>query len=282
LIRQTDARAGSTADSSASGHRSNGWQPFTFNGVAAFAGSSLGRLMAMELIVAVAIVVSVAWFISTRWFPAVREAISRMPPKGEIQGGQAYWQGKTPVTLAAGPFVSISVDTSDSFEPGPHADFAVEIGKRALRVRSLLGYIAVAYPKEWIVALNRTELEPWWGAREQVVVVAGGVLIVATLFMAWAALAIIYLWPVRLIAFYADRDLSALGAWKLASAALMPGALLLALAMVAYGSYRINLIELIFAVAIHLVIGWIYAWFAPLWLARIPGASSRANPFRSA
>jgi len=72
---------------------------------------------------------------------------------------------------------------------------------------------------------DRLEMEPWWGAREPVVLALAALTVVVGLFVTWSFLATIYVGPVWLISFFANRDLKLAECWRLAGAALMPGAL---------------------------------------------------------
>ena len=63
----------------------------------------------------------------------------------------------------------------------------------------------------------------------------GGLGYIFGLLLTWALLATLYFFPVWLVAFYTDRDLNFRASWKVAGAALMPGALLLTLGIVLYG-----------------------------------------------
>jgi hypothetical protein len=96
-------------------------------------------------------------------------------------------------------------------------------------------------------------------------------------------LAAVYSLPVWLIGFFANRDLDWLGSWKLASASLLPGALVVAVATVLYGLGVLDLVQLIAVQVGHLVMGWIYAGISPLFLPRHPAAERRGkNPFARA
>jgi hypothetical protein len=72
--------------------------------------------------------------------------------------------------------------------------------------------------------------------------------------------------------------LSLLASWKLAGAALLPGALLLSASLVAYGLGGCDLVQLCFAFGMHLVLGWVYLFISPLFLNRaLP--TEKNNPF---
>jgi len=80
------------------------WQPLTMRGVAAFAGASMGRLLLVQFIVALLAAGSVVWCLHRAWFPTIGEAIRQLPPQGELRSGRLDWQGRTPSRLAEGDF----------------------------------------------------------------------------------------------------------------------------------------------------------------------------------
>ena len=86
-------------------------------------------------------------------------------------------------------------------------------------------------------------------------------------------LATLYCLVARMHAFFKDRQLTVLGSWKLAAAALLPGALLTAAGIVLYGLGLIDLLQFLFLWALHLMVGWVYLFVSPL---RLPRASDAA------
>jgi hypothetical protein len=83
---------------------------------------------------------------------------------------------------------------------------------------------------------------------------------------------------VWLICFFANRDLNFRSSWKLAAAALMPGAALMSVSMVLYDLGAFDLVQLCFAFGMHLVIAWIYLFVSPMFLNRALPADKK-NPF---
>lgn len=256
------------------------WQPITFGGVAAFSRARWGRLLVVQALTSLAVGVSVACFLVAAWFPLVQKAISRLPDKGAIRGGQLEWNGPSPVWLAEGTFLSILVDPGGGSSTGHIADVQLVLERNRMRICSLFGCLTVAYPREWTFGLNRAEAEPWLGAWRPFLV-PGVVLAVAVgLLAAWTVLATVYMVPLRLITFYTDRQAGLGACWRIAGAAQLPGALLMAGAIVLYGFNRLNLVGLLFAWLLHLAAGWIYLGIAPARLPRLGGAPSRrGNPF---
>jgi hypothetical protein len=172
------------------------------------------------------------------------------------------------------------VDLDHSGEARSPAHVQVEFGRTDCLVFSLLGYVRAAYPRGWIVAFNRTELGPWWGAWAPDILALAAGLVVVGLMVAWACLATVYFLPVWLLGFFANQDLTLRGSWRLAGAALMPGALFMCAVILLYGCGALDLVRLAVAGALHLAIGWGYLIICPLCLPRHPAAAAgKANPF---
>jgi hypothetical protein len=255
------------------------WQPLTARGVAAFARASLGRLLLVQLIVALLVAGAVVWSLQRCWFPTISEAIDALPAQGELRAGRLAWAGPSPSSLAEGRFLTIVVDLDHTGEARSPAQLQVEFGQADFKVYSIFGCIRSAYPRGGALAFNRTALWPWWGAWAPAIlaIVAGAV--VAGLMVIWACLATLYCLPVWLIAFFADRDRSLGGSWRLAGAALMPGALLMCAAVCIYGWGALDLLRLAAMGAVHLVTGWVYLLISPLCLPRHPTPALKGNPF---
>ena len=100
--------------------------------------------------------------------------------------------------------------------------------------------------------------------------------------MTWPLLALVYSLPAWLTAFYANRAVTWCGCWRLAGAALMPGALMVSVAIVLYGLRMFDLVKFGFAFALHLLVGWLYIFVSPLFLPRNPEVPpAEKNPFTS-
>ena len=104
-------------------------------------------------------------------------------------------------------------------------------------------------------------------------------MVIAGLLLAWAGLASLYFLPVWVLGFFANRDLSLGGSWRLAGAAVLPGALILTTALFFYGLGALDPVRFLVAVALHLVIGWIYLLLAALKLRLHPAVIGPKNPF---
>jgi hypothetical protein len=259
---------------------SSAWEPLTPRGVAAFAHAPVGRLWLVQFIVALLNAAAVIWFLYDGWFPTIHSAIRRLPEAGQIRSGKLNWQGEARVFLAEGPFIAFNVDLKHAADYRSTAHVQIEFGNDDFYVYSLLGYAVGRYPAGWVIAFNRDELQPWWGAWEPAILAIAGAVVVILLMLIWQVLATLYVLPVWLAGFFANRALDPRSSWRLAGAALMPGALLMAVAILAYDFGVFDLVRLASVMAGHVLIGWIYLVISPLFLPRHPATPAAvANPF---
>jgi hypothetical protein len=128
---------------------------------------------------------------------------------------------------------------------------------------------------------NRGELESWWGAWQPMLFGIAALAVVAGLFASWLALATVYFPIAWVIAYFKDRQLAARGAWKLAAASLLPGALLVCAGIVLYGLGIADLLRLLVLWLAHFAVGWVYLVMAPFRLPRVT-AKPTTNPFGGA
>jgi len=256
------------------------WQPLTPRGVAAFSRATLGRLFLVQFIVALLVAGSVIWFLATVWFPITREAIRQLPDTGLIQNQQLSSPRPTPEPLVENRFLAFLVNVEGASTPNLAADLRIEFYRRHFALCSILGCLRLDYPKDSTVQFNRPELESWWAAWELTIYSAVGIAIVAGLFASWVLLATLYCPVARFYAFFKDRQLTALGSWKLAAAALLPGALLMAAGIGLYGLELIDLFQLLIIWVLHLILGWVYVFVSPLRLPRVADSPTvPRNPF---
>ena len=256
------------------------WQPLTFGGVAAFARAGLSRLLGVQVLVAGGVALSAVWFLAAAWLPTIEQAIHRLPEQGAIRHGQLQWPGDSPTRLAQGLFLSVVVDLDASAPTDHPADVQLEFGRREIRLHSLLGYWAVPYPKGWLIAFNRAELEPWWGAWHPALLAGLAVAVLLGLLVSWALLALPYSVPIWRLARWTGRDVDRAGCWRVASMAQTPAALLMAVAIVLYSQHQLGLVHLLALWLVHWVVGWIYMIGAALRLPRRTETSSfLINPF---
>jgi len=233
----------------------------------------------VQFVVALVAAGTVVWFLHRAWFPVVAKAISQLPPQGELESGRLDWRGGSSASLAEGRCLAFAVDLDHTGAARSPAHVQVEFGRTDVKVISLLGRLHGAYPRSWTVAFSRTELGPWWGAWAPAILAVAGASVVAGLMLSWAVLATAYCLPAWLVGFFANRAVNLGGSWRLAGAALMPGALVLCVAIFLYGWGTLDLVGLAVASAVHLVVGWVYLGVSPLCLPRLAATTLKENPF---
>lgn len=256
------------------------WQPLTFRGVAAFAQAKIGRLFLVQLGVAALVAGAVCWFLSSIWFPTIRKAIRQLPETGVIHEGRLNTPRAGSGPLVETRFLSVLVDTNAAGAPTTVSDLRLEFRHTNAALCGLVGCLVKPYPTHRDLPFNRPDLESTWGAWQPMFFGFAALGVVALLFVSWVTLATIYFPVPWLLAYFKDRHLTAAGAWKLAGAALMPGALLAALGVVLYGLGWVDLLRVAVLWALHLPLGWVYLACAPLRLPRAADAIPRApDPF---
>jgi hypothetical protein len=256
----------------------NAWQPFTPKGVAAFAIAPIARLMVLEFLVALIGTFVLMWFFNANYFPPILEAIQNLPDGAVLEHGEL---AKVPSgILSEKKFLSIAVDLDETGQLAKTADLQLELRHNYFQICSLLGCVPFDYPQENI-PLGRSIAEPWWSARQPVIFGIVGVASFAGLWLSWFLLAVIYTPVTKLIAFFAERELSWSGSWKLSSAAQMFAALLMSFIIALYGLRAFDLIQFLFFFSAHFVVTWIYicaaAFFLPRVSEKVPVAK---NPFQ--
>jgi len=256
------------------------WQPFTFGGLAAFAQARLGRLVLAELVAAILVGGSVVHFLHAAYSPVILQAIQKMPETAKIVRG--HLTGIDTTVIAETKLFAIAVTTEASDQIGQSADVQIQFRSSDFRVGAVFrpdwGW-EFEYGSAVTLDLSRSNLEPWWGAWHPVLLAAAGLSVLALLFGIWAVLALIYTVPAKFVAWCADRRLSWGGAWRLSSAALLPGALLMGAAIFLYGWQVVDLVGVALFFVAHLLVAWVYivggAWACP----RLYPNVLKQNPF---
>jgi hypothetical protein len=256
------------------------WHPLTFGGVAGFAGASLGRLLATELVTAIMVAASVVWFLHRAYCPVILRAIQQMPETARVANGAL--QGVPDTLIAESKFLTIVALPQAGREIGQDADLQIQLRQHDLCAGSIFWPDwgpDFEYGRGTAINLARSNLEPWWSAWQPVLLIGAAVAVTLSLLLLWAVVAAIYMVPAKFIAWFADRYLSWGAAWRLASAALLPGALVAVGAVILYGWSVIDLVGLSFFGAVHLVIGWIYLAVGACKVTRLFPTDSKRNPF---
>lgn len=240
----------------------------TFGGVARFAVASRWRLLVVELFFALMVAATVVWFVQQAWAPVIDKTIRQMPPTGEIRGGRLAWPSGA-VLQQEGPFMRIDVRPGGFANVVESADLVLAFGSSDLRIGSSLGLglLTLPYPTGWILSFNKTELEPWWGARSHMVLAGLGLLTILALLIAWSALGLLYMFTVKVFSF---NRVDWAGAKKIAIAAQMPGALVMSVGIVFYGLKQLDLVALLIVWGVHLLLPWMYLMFSPILAPKPP------------
>lgn len=255
------------------------WQPFTPRGIAAFAAATLTRLTVAQLAVASIVAIAVVQFLSAAWFPVVTEAIHNLPPTGEIRGAILHFGSESPVRLAENQRLALVVDMDRTGNAGHIADCEIMFEKSQLALCGALGCWRVPYFSGYTIDFNRPGLEPSWGAWRGPLLGLAALATVLAMFLMWWAAAMVYAPLVKLIAFYGDRVVTWQGAGRLSAAALLPGALIVALAILLYSFGAVDLPRLALLYAIHVAAGLIFVVSSALFLPKIGDHKIGKNPF---
>ncbi len=256
-------------------------QPFTFGGVAAFATAKWRRVLTAQAAAAVLFAGASVWFLGHCYAPVVTGEIHRMPQRAGLAGGQLT--GVPEVAIYETKFLSIAITGNDNADLDQGADLQIALRRDHVEISSILssalGSLAMDYPRLLSVDLSRAHLEPWWGAWGPIVLVAAGLGVAAGLVALWGALAWVYAPAAKLAAWFFDRQLTWPGAWRLACAALLPGAVLLTVGLVLYGGRMVDVFGLCYFGGVHLLAGWVYLLAAPAFAPRLSPTARSRNPF---
>ena len=259
------------------------WQPLTPRGVAAFAQARVGRLWLVQFLIAALVAGASAWFLNTAWFPVALQAIRQLPDTGAIVERRLESPHESASPLAENRFLSVFVNPRGVSNASTTSDLRLDFREREIIACSILGCVVLAYPAQALVPFNRVELEPWWGAWESMILGLAALAVMAALWLTWQLLGALYAPVAWVLAYFNDRPLTLPGSWKLASAALLPGALFTLVGIVAYGWGMLDLPRFLLLWALHLFVGWYYVFTGVLMLRRavVPSALEK-NPFDTA
>jgi hypothetical protein len=258
---------------------SQAWQPFTPRGVAAFAHASITRLVLVQLAVAGCVAMTCVWFIVSHWFPIISEAIRELPNTGMIRRGVVTNSLSFPTRLAENRALAVVIDLSNERELGRVSDLEVVIKRTQIAVCGMTGCASVPYPRDYIISLNREELEPWWGAWRSPLAALVAIAVIIKLLLGWWFLGMLTTPLVKFIAFYCDRRVTLPGSFRVSGAALLPGAMIMAAGVILYGLGAVDLLQFGLIYLLHLFCGIVFVVTAPFFLPRL--GEKLTNPFAS-
>jgi hypothetical protein len=226
---------------------------------------------------------SVVWFLAHCYAPVVTQFIEKLPTAALVTNGQL--SGISEAQIAETKFLSLAITGDNADDLDQSADVQLILRKDHLEVSSLfssaLGSLDFDYGTNVVLDLSRTQLEPMWGAWKPVLLAGSGLGTVVGLLLIWAVLAVLYSPAAKLVAWFGDRQMTWTGAWRLASAALMPGAILLTLGIFLYSRRTVDLIGLGYFESVHFLVGWVYVLTSPFFAPRASHSSPQRNPFAS-
>lgn len=261
-------------------------QPFTWSGVAALAVRPGMWGWCWTLLVALALGGAAGRFAATAWLPALDLAVRQLPETGEIHDGRLSWPTNIVVELVRTPYLAAQVNPRAAPAPGPAADVVIELLADEVSVQSLFGYWVFGYPRNWVIALNRPEVEPVWSAWRPHLSVLVGAGVAAFGVGCWAVVALVAAPGVRLLAALLRRAATLGGCWRLVMAALLPGGLIVAGGLWLYAGYGFRLLDFLVAFGLaHLVGPWLAlgaVWRLPRRRPVSPFAEPATEPTGSA
>ena len=256
-------------------------QPITFGGVAGFGSSSWRRLFIAQAIVAGGAVAAVLILLFSAWLPQIDHAIHHLPDNGYILRGELAWPNLEAVQLAESRWLGVIAAPADSHTFGRSSDVQIELHGKEARIYSMFGYVPLPYDPDLSLVLSRPDAVPWWGARRPFFIAGAIASTFIGLWLTWMLLAFLYAPAAKFIAFWGNRDLTWIQAYRLSAAALLVPAAVYSLAIALYGLGWLPLEGLLAACALHFVLGWTYVAGATMSLrsrtelATIP----KVNPF---
>ena len=257
------------------------WQPLTFRGVAAFSAASYQRLFWVQTFFAIACAAAIVWALAYAWTPVIRSAVRNLPNETPARIEQLMYPPSAPPLLAESRHLAVLLKTGGSATAA--SDVRIEFQPKAVRVCSLFGCLVRPYAKGQTVYLTRQEAISWWDAWQPILLGIIGVLSGLFFLAAWTALPTLVFLFMRLFAYFADRQLTLGGAWRLSAAAFLPGSMALIAALVLYALGIADLIRFLLAIPGHLLIAALYLSRSLLKVPRIAGVPSPAiNPFTTA
>lgn len=271
-----DANKIKASDSDALKH--NLPHPLTPRGIATYATAD--RIFFTFTLALFAIICSVAVCIMMKrcLIQPINAAVERLPQQGCIANGRLEWFTNETTILIETRSLSIHVNPTDEEPIADGADLQIVFAKDKLLLRSLLGWLAIPYPKMFYFPLNLKELWTSWGAYKNSIIPAVFVISVFSLLLVWWMLAWIYSIPVSLIANILKRKVDAVGVFRISVMSQMLAAGIMAAGIVFYAYARIDLTTLCIIFAIHLPFAWIYLAITPFFLPKIPDETY--NPFK--
>lgn len=219
----------------------------------------------------------IAYTVERTVITAISRGITRLPQTGEIVSGNLNWRTNEVSILVESKFISFSVNPTDNDDIADSADVQVVFGKSNVRLRSMFGWVEIKYPRWLSIPLNFKQLWPLWGAYLNATRLGVFVCSVIFLVLIWLILALVYSPPTKFFIRLFKRTADSKAVFKICCAALIPGALVMGMALVTYSFMYIDLITLLIVFVFHFIIGWVYIFLSIFQLPEV--TSEPENPF---
>lgn len=252
--------------------------PLSFSGVASFAATGWSRLLLWQTVLAIALSGSVLLVLGQYWAPVMDAAVAQLPEQAGLHNGQLEWPAEQTGVLAENSYLRIIIDPTGQQQHGQLADLQIEFHRQTWVLSSLLGYLDFPYAVDEFRIERETHI-PWWGSRRPFLLLGISVAIGAGYCLLTLLLGLMGVWPAKTVAFFADREGGLGKLWRLSTAAWLPAGALLTMGCLCYALQFLPLMGLIILVPLHLMVGWVFLFFAPFFLPTV--IRTAENPFDS-
>lgn len=226
--------------------------PLTPRGLAAFAHARIGRLTTVVALTGLLWGLVGVRSVYVAWWPAIGTAVAHLPQDAEIRNGALSWPTDQIAVLAVNSFLAITVNPSGRRIAPQSADFRIELGRRSIRASSLIGYRDTPYPVGLSLSLRRDDLAPSWESLQPHILVVLWLSCGIALPLLWFALGALVAFPLNLWTSFLKRDVHLGHCWRMAVAGFVPGAILMAAAVILYAARRVGIFEFLLLTALHL------------------------------
>ncbi|MCH2601502.1 MAG: hypothetical protein MKZ76_00835 [Pedosphaera sp.] len=250
--------------------------PFSFSSVASFAATGWGRLLLWQAVLAIALGGSVMLVLGQYWAPVLDAAVAQLPEQAGLSEGQLNWPADQTGVLAENGYLRIIIDPTSQQQHGQLADLQLEFRRNTWVLSSVLGYLDFPYAVEEF-RINRETHIPWWGSRRPFLLLGASVAVGVGYSLLTLLFGLLGMWPAKTVAFFADREGGLSKLWRLTTAAWLPAGALLTMGCLCYALQFLPLMGLLILILLHLIVGWVFLFFAPFFLP--PAVHTAENPF---
>ena len=252
--------------------------PLTPGGLAAFAHARFGRLTTVVALTGLLWGLVGVRSVYVAWWPAIGTAVAHLPPDAAIRHGALSWPTDQIEVLVATSFLAITINPSGQRIAPQSADFQIELGRRSIRASSLLGYLDTLYPVGLDLSLRRDDVAPFWESLQPHILVVLWLSCGIALPLLWFALGALIAFPLNLWTSFLKRDVNLGHCWRMAVAGFVPGAVLMAAAVILYAARRVGIAEFLLLTALHLPLVGGYLTVGALYLPKRGALSPFADP----